>query len=195
MTAYSIEHLMNQLNTGHAPEYLHFWGHRKGRSGHADKSCLSQWFEAPFVADGVTYQTAEQYMMAGKASLFNDVVALEKIRNCASPAIAKKLGRGVVGYVDSTWLAHRSQIVVAANLAKFSQHKTLADFLLGTKDAVILEASPVDKIWGIGMAADHPDTHNPAKWQGLNLLGFALMEVRDLLRSGSAAIVSKSGLR
>jgi ribA/ribD-fused uncharacterized protein len=182
MTPYSTTQLITQIDAGYAPEYLHFWGHRKGKAAHADKSCLSQWYPAHFILNGVTYRTAEQYMMASKARLFNDEVALEKILICTTPAIAKKLGREVKGYVDSVWLAQRSQIVVAGNLAKFSHDAVLAAFLLSTKDCVIVEASPVDKIWGIGMAADHADSRSPARWKGLNLLGFALMEVRDKLR-------------
>lgn len=182
MTTYSIAQLTSKLESGYLPEYLHFWGHCKSKGEYADKSCLSQWYPSNFVLDGVTYRTAEQYMMAAKARLFDDPVALDKILNCATPAIAKKLGRGVKGHTDSVWLAQRSQIVVAGNLAKFSQDPAFAAFLLSTKDAVIVEASPVDKIWGIGMAYDHPDSNTPSKWQGLNLLGFALMEVRDDLR-------------
>ena len=77
---------------------------------------------------------------------------------------------------------HKVEIVTAGNLHKFGQHKELAKFLLSTSDRVLVEASPVDAIWGIGLAADSPDADNPARWQGPNLLGFALMEVRDQLR-------------
>jgi ribA/ribD-fused uncharacterized protein len=72
--------------------------------------------------------------------------------------------------------------VVQGNYLKFSQHKALEQFLLQTHDRVLVEASPVDPVWGIGLAEDHPDVLHPSKWKGTNLLGFALMEVRDQLK-------------
>ena len=121
-------------------------------------------------------------MMAKKAELFKDDEVLEKIIQCNSPAEAKKLGREVKNYDDKLWLENRYEIVKQGNFYKFSQNLDLKNFLLNTKDRVLVEASPVDPIWGIGMAEDHKDVLNPEKWKGLNLLGFALMEVRDELR-------------
>jgi ribA/ribD-fused uncharacterized protein len=72
--------------------------------------------------------------------------------------------------------------VVEGNLHKFSQDENLKEFLLNTNERILVEASPMDKIWGIGLAADHPNIENPILWKGENLLGFALMEVRDELR-------------
>jgi len=92
------------------------------------------------------------------------------------------LGRQVKNYDDKLWLANRYEIVKQGNYHKFSQNKDLKTFLINTKDRVLVEASPVDPIWGIGMATDHKDVSNPEKWKGLNLLGFALMEVRDELK-------------
>ncbi len=121
-------------------------------------------------------------MMAKKAELFGDQEILAKILKCKSPAEAKKLGREVKNYVDTVWLENRYEIVKQGNFHKFSQNPDLKTFLLNTKDRVIVEASPVDSIWGIGMAEDHKDILKPKAWKGLNLLGFALMEVRDELR-------------
>ena len=120
-------------------------------------------------------------MMAKKAVLFNDTASANKIIVCQSPAEAKKLGREVTGYDDDLWLANRYNIVKQGNYLKFSQHKALKTFLLQTGERVLVEASPVDGIWCIGMAADNPDAMYPDKWYGLNLLGFVLMEVRDML--------------
>ncbi|MDJ0633261.1 MAG: NADAR family protein [Xenococcaceae cyanobacterium MO_188.B29] len=78
-------------------------------------------------------------------------------------------------------LEYRSPIVVKGNLAKFSQKEALKEFLLNTKERILVEASPRDRIWGIGLGQNNPDAANPYQWQGLNLLGFALMEVRDIL--------------
>ena len=86
-----------------------------------------------------------------------------------------------MGYDDARWVAHRFDAVVRGNQAKFSQAKRLREFLAATAPRVLVEASPVDAIWGIGMAADDPRATDPRQWAGLNLLGFALMAVRDRL--------------
>lgn len=122
-------------------------------------------------------------MMAKKAELFGDDEMANRIIACPSPAEAKKLGREVKGYVDELWLNNRFQIVCEGNYHKFSQNNNLKDFIVKTGSRILVEASPVDSIWGIGMDANHPDAGNPEKWQGLNLLGFALMEVRDKLNN------------
>ncbi|CAD0001094.1 NADAR family protein [Flavobacterium chungangense] len=167
-----------------APEskFLFFWGHQPNKDGKITKNCFSQWWLNSFKVEKVTYKTAEHWMMAKKAELFQDQEILEKILNINSPAEAKKLGREVRNYDDKIWLENRYEIVKAGNFHKFSQNADLKTFLLNTKERVLVEASPVDSIWGIGMAGDHKDVMNPEKWKGLNLLGFALMEVRDELR-------------
>ncbi|MCV9932010.1 NADAR family protein [Flavobacterium sp. LS1R47] len=176
---YSIEKLIveNQDN-----KYLFFWGHQPNKDGSISKTCFSQWWLSSFEVDNVTYKTAEHWMMAKKAELFNDKEVLAKIIKANSPAEVKKLGREVKNYDDAVWLANRYEIVKQGNYHKFSQNKDLKEFLINTKDRVLVEASPVDPIWGIGMASDHKDALNPEKWRGLNLLGFALMEVRDELK-------------
>lgn len=174
------EQLIDHIRHGNRAKYVFFWGHQKPASG-VSKTCFSQWYESPFVVDGVTYLTAEHYMMAEKARLFGDEQTRAKIVASTNPADAKKLGREVAGFDDRRWTERRFDIVVAANLEKFRQNPDLKSFLLGTGDRVLVEASPVDKIWGIGLAADDPNAENPAAWNGLNLLGFALMQVRDLL--------------
>jgi ribA/ribD-fused uncharacterized protein len=163
-------------------KFLFFWGHQPSKDGSITKTCFSQWWISSFIVDGITYKTAEHWMMAKKAELFNDNEILEKIIQANSPAEVKKLGREVRNYNDALWLANRYEIVKQGNFYKFSQNSNLKAFLLNTKERVLAEASPVDAIWGIGMAGDHKDIHNPEKWRGLNLLGFALMEVRDELK-------------
>jgi len=166
-----------------APEskFLLFWGHQPNKDGSISKTCFSQWWLSSFEVDKVIYKTAEHWMMAKKAELFKDDEVLKKILLAKSPAEAKKLGREVKNYNETLWLAARFEIVKEGNFYKFSQNPELKTFLLNTNDRVIVEASPVDAIWGIGMASDHTDALNPKKWKGLNLLGFALMEVRDEL--------------
>jgi len=167
---------------GTSPSFLFFWGHRVAKDGAISKSCFSQWYEAPFKAAGGRYLTAEHFMMASKASLFGDESTRTQILRAPTPKEAKKLGRHVANFDEAVWERERFAIVVAANEAKFSQNPALRTFLLGTGDKVLVEASPLDRIWGIGLAADHPNAAHPARWQGLNLLGFALMEVRERLK-------------
>ena len=181
----SCTELCDYINRGGQAKYLYFWGHRPPRDGDVSKACFSQWFEAAFEIDGVCYPTAEHYMMAEKARLFEDLDALARILAAPNPGAAKAAGREVRDFDDNKWIERRWEIVVAANLAKFNQNKLLGDFLVQTGDRVLVEASPVDRIWGIGLAADEPAAENPNTWNGLNLLGFALMQVRALLRDGS----------
>ena len=91
------------------------------------------------------------------------------------------LGRKVKNFDEKKWNETKYSIVFAGNLLKFSQDENLKDFLLSTKNDIIVEASPYDKIWGMGMSADDEFVENPTRWKGENLLGFALMEVRDEL--------------
>ena len=145
------------------------------------KSCFSQWFPSKFELDGIKYPTAEHYMMGSKARLFNDIDAEQSILKAKHPKDTQRIGRGVKGFDENVWNQNRFDIVVQGNLAKFSQNEPFKEFLLNTKTKTIVEASPDDRIWGIGLAADNPDSKNPRRWAGLNLLGFALIEVRELL--------------
>lgn len=169
-------------NIGTTVKFLFFWGHQPAKDGAITKTCFSQWWESPFVVEGITYSTAEHWMMAQKAILFKDDAVFNKILKSKSAAEAKKLGREVRNYNDEVWLANRYEIVRQGNFYKFSQNPDLKEFLINTNERVLVEASSVDAIWGVGMASDHKDISNPEKWRGLNLLGFALMEVRDELK-------------
>ncbi|MFI6517274.1 NADAR family protein [Spirillospora sp. NPDC050679] len=158
------------------PEFVLFWGgkRRKGR--------LSQWWPSPFLLDGVRYPTAEHYMMAEKARLFGDEANLAQVLAADSPGKAKALGRQVRGFDEPTWAEHRYDIVVRGSVAKFGQSDELRGYLLSTGDKILVEASPLDAIWGIGLAEDRPEALTPSRWRGENLLGFALMDARDALR-------------
>lgn len=173
--------LVDYVNYGNQVKYLFFWGHQKPVEG-VSKTCFSQWYDSPFERDGYHFMTAEHYMMYGKAQLFEDKEAAKKLLKATNPGAAKAIGREVNGFDQQVWEAHRFEIVVAGNVAKFNAHPELKAFLLGTGDRVLVEASPMDRIWGIGLAQDHPDCNNPNNWKGENLLGFALMEVREKLR-------------
>lgn len=115
------------------------------------KSCFSQWFPCQFEENGIVYKTAEQYMMAHKAKLFDDNEILEKILKSETPNEAKSLGRKVKNFDSEVWDEHKYEILKQANILKFSQNQELKDFLLSTYDKILVEASPYDTIWGIGM--------------------------------------------
>ena len=172
--------LINFVNYGNKVKYIFFWGHQE-KVGQVTKSCFSQWYDSKFEEDGKEFITAEHYMMYHKAKLFGDYKASEKVLTATNPGEAKAVGREVLGFVQELWNEKRFEIVVNANLAKFSQNSELKEFLLNTGNRALVEASPLDKIWGIGLAQDNPAAENPNRWKGLNLLGFALMEVRDRL--------------
>jgi ribA/ribD-fused uncharacterized protein len=184
---YDLDWLIATVEKKERVKFLFFWGHQKSKSGELTAACFSQWWGSPFLVDNVRYNTTEHWMMAQKALLFNDLDIYQQVLLAKSPAEAKALGRQVSRFEDATWNNHRWEIVVRGNLAKFQQHEDLRAFLLHTKERVLVEASPVDRIWGIGLAADNERAENPKQWQGLNLLGFALMEVRDLLHTAATS--------
>jgi hypothetical protein len=163
-------------------KYLFFWGHRPQRDGSVGSGCLSQWWPAEFTVDGVLFRTAEHYMMWRKATLFGDRPMAERILAARHPRDAKMLGRGVAGFDDRKWAAERFEIVVTGSVAKFGRHPSLREWLVGTGERVLVEASPTDRVWGIGLAASDERAADPARWRGLNLLGFALMQAREQLQ-------------
>ncbi|MFI8826426.1 NADAR family protein [Streptomyces sp. NPDC053431] len=177
-----LEELKQQVRAGKRVKWLHFWGHRPHPDGRLSASCLSQWWPSPFVVEGVRYATAEHWMMAEKARLFGDAEAEAAALSARSPAAAKAAGRLVRGFDEGRWTERRYDVVVAGSVHKFASDDALRGYLLGTGSRVLVEASPVDRIWGIGLAADAPEARDPDRWRGLNLLGFALMEARKRLR-------------
>lgn len=118
-------------------------------------------------------------MMAEKAALFRDSEVREKILQAPNPSAVKALGRKIRNFDEAAWVANRFPIVVRGNTAKFEQNPNLGEFLRNTGASVLVEASPVDRIWGIGLAQNDEKANNPNLWEGLNLLGFALMQVRE----------------
>lgn len=181
---YSLDSLQKDFQKGKRIKYLFFWGHQPSKDGSIIKTCLSQWWKADFTIDTDTYCCMEQYMMAEKARLFKDNEALGKIMKSNHPKQMKDLGRKVKNFDEDLWIKKRYSIILNGNYAKFIQNEDLREFLIKTKDRVLVEASPYDKIWGIGMAVDDQNIENPLFWKGSNLLGFALMEVRDELIGG-----------
>jgi len=160
--------------------HVFFW--RPPSQDPSPQACLSQWAASPFEVDGQRYPTAEHWMMAEKARLFGDAEIEARVLAAAHPKSVKALGRKVRGFDDATWCEARQQIVLEGSLHKFRQNPALLEFLLSTRDATLVEASPYDRIWGIGLRADQPAARDPSRWRGLNLLGLALMEARTQLR-------------
>ena len=180
---YNIIWLKTQYDQNQRLKYLPFWGHQPRHDKRITESCFSQWWdEHPFEIDGVQYPTSEHWMMAVKARMFHDATALKAIMNCESPGEAKKLGRGILNFNPKVWDDHKFEVVVKGNFHKFSQHSALKAFLVGTGSRVIIEASPYDAVWGVGMSKDDKNIENPHLWRGENLLGFALMVVRDQVK-------------
>ena len=171
-----LAEVVRAATAGPRPEFLFFW-----KETALDPGCLSQFWPAPFVVDGVTYPAAEYWMMAEKARLFVDPATLETVMRAPTPPAAKAAGRTVRGFSEDRWAAARYEVVVAGNLAKFSQNEALARYLASTGSRVLVESSPFDRVWGIGLAGDDPRAADPSRWRGRNLLGFALMEVRERL--------------
>lgn len=185
LPGHNLDSLRAAVAGGARFDFLFFWGHTT-RGNEVRQECLSQWYKSPFAVDGVRFETAEQYMMYRKALLFGDDETAQRVLRSNTPADAKALGRLVRGFDEAMWEGHRMEIVIAGNVAKFSQAAHLRSFLLSTQDQILVEASPVDRIWGIGLAADHRDAQDPSRWLGPNLLGFALMDVRQNLRDRSS---------
>lgn len=174
--------MIERFNKGEHLDYVFFWGHHKPKDNRVTKSCFSQWYDCRFTVDGVEYCTAEQFMMAQKAVLFGDEKVKAEIMAADNPKEYKALGRKISGFKQEIWDKNCCDIVIRGNVAKFSQNNELREFLLNTGTRVLVEASPYDKIWGIGMGADDTRCENPSLWNGTNFLGFCLMEARDIIR-------------
>ena len=176
---YNLQWLTDKFDSGEALKFLFFWGHSNKQNSETGPACFSQWFELPFIVDNVMYKTAEHWMMANKALLFEDIDTYEKIIKANTPGEAKDLGRRVIGFDDQIWNVNRMKIVISGNIHKFNQNTNYLTFLINTNSRILVEASPIDTIWGIGLAKDAEHIDNPYFWRGENLLGFALMAVRD----------------
>lgn len=192
-----MEHLLRIEN----PKLLHFWGHTQ-TVGSQGQEVFSQWFPSNFTDGTYNYVNAEQYMMAMKAQLFNDNEILVQILSATSPKTMKALGRKIKNFDPNIWNQHKYDIVLRGTYLKFIQNPHLMEILLAHYrnngdniwKNVFVEASPYDKIWGIGMDKNNPDANCPAKWKGENLLGFALTEIAELFYNSNIKKHINSGV-
>lgn len=157
-------------------KYCYFWLNK------GNKAFLSQWYDSEFKVDGVTYSNAEQYMMAQKALTFNDKIIYNKILHTIDPKEIKALGRKVKNFNESVWDSEKRDVVYKGTYAKFSQNEDLKKKLIATGDDILVEASPYDTIWGIGLKESDPLARKRETWKGQNLLGDILVEVREKLK-------------
>lgn len=178
---YNREGITERVEAGENVKYVFFCGHTS-KNGQISKACLSQWYNSPFEVNGIKYKTTEHWMMAYKAELFGDLEIRDKIIESNNPGEVKDLGRQIRGFDEIEWNKNKFYIVLCGNYHKFNQNPDLKEYLINTKERIIVEASPVDKVWGIGLAQNDPNAEMPSLWEGPNLLGFALMETRDLLQ-------------
>lgn len=189
---YTLEEL-RRLHILHVDiNYIFFWGHQPAKDGEINKSCLSQWWPCLFEVNNIKYHNAEQYMMAEKARLFGDDRIRDLILRSKDPGQIKSLGRRVKGFQEDIWAENCFEIVKKANYEKFKQNEALKYYLIQTNNRILVEASPFDKIWGIGLSVTDERILNPLYWEGKNLLGFALMEVREELCGGDCPRTRKS---
>lgn len=144
---------------------------------------LSNWYMSPFTADGIRFSSMEQFMMYRKAVAFGDRDRAAQILDTEDVGRIKELGRLVSGYDDNYWNGIRQIVVYEGLYAKFSQNEELKRLLQATGRAVLAECAVKDRIWGIGLSIDDPDRLDRRKWKGQNLLGYALMMVREKLRA------------
>lgn len=163
-------------------QVIAFWGHRQSKSGCISKSCFSQWWMSEFYYSSSKFICSEQFMMAMKARIFNDHDNYQLIMQSSDPNEMKSIGRKVANYNQAIWDEMKYDIVFRANYEKFIQNENIKEYLLSTEDKVIIEASPVDKVWGVGLAESDERILKPELWLGENILGFAIMHVRNEIR-------------
>lgn len=146
---------------------------------------FSQWHPSKFIIDGVEFCTCEQYMMLKKALMFGDFESAKKVMATSNPKDQKQIGREIKSFNDKIWVKYCKKIVYDANMAKFIQNPDLLKKLMDTGESILVEASPYDKRWGIGLGAENPFAQDRSTWQGLNWLGIIITFVRDDIKRSS----------
>ena len=142
---------------------------------------LSNWYMSDFIADDIKFTSMEQYMMYKKAQLFNDTEIMQEILSTDNVGKIKMLGRSVKNYDEVMWNGVRQIVVYEGLYAKFNQNESLRKKLLATENDILAECAVSDCIWGIGLAMNDEKRLSTEEWRGQNLLGFAIMQVREKL--------------
>jgi ribA/ribD-fused uncharacterized protein len=152
-----------------------------------NSSPFSQFHPAKFTVNDIEYSCAEQYMMHQKAVLFHDPEIAAEILQATEPKVIKALGRKVRNFNQDVWEQNCRKIVHDGNYAKFSQNESLRSALFATEGTTLVEASPFDTIWGVGLSDSDPAIRDRQTWKGENRLGQILTEVRDRLLAEARA--------
>jgi len=180
---FNVEDLKQACSRGEKFTYLLFYGHTMLSTDSDMRPCLSQWWPCRFTLGDYKFSSAEQCMMLAKAFLFKDYQSANLILETNDPKRARDLGRNIANFDSVLWDQYKFGYIVQGNYAKFSQNKDLCDYLLSTGNSILVEASPRDAIWGIGMSSSSAFATDPLKWRGQNLLGFAVTKVREMLKA------------
>lgn len=172
---HAVQHAL--LYQSRNAEFITFYGHTSDNNV-VGKECLSQFYPANFKDKwGHSFTSAEQYMMYRKAMLFGDLEIADRILQTHEPHKVKKLGRQVSNFNQLEWDQNKVAIVKQGNAYKFAQNENLQQYLMSTQGALLVEAAKNDRIWGVGCS--HARAKLPHQWEGLNLLGFILTDLRD----------------
>ena len=146
---------------------------------------LSNWYTSPFDLDGMHFSSVEQYIMYRKCMIFGDETSAKAVLATEDTAAQQAIGRKAAGYIGSVWAGMRQMVVLRGLMAKFSQNEDLKQKLLDTGDAYFVECAGSDKIWACGIRLNDDKRFDASNWTGDNILGFALMEVREMLREAA----------
>ena len=145
---------------------------------------LSNWYPSPFDLDGKHFSSVEQYIMYRKCMIFGDEKSAKAILATEDTAKQQAIGRNAAGYNSHVWTGLRQMVVFRGLMAKFRQNEDLKEKLLDTGDAYLVECAGSDKIWACVVRLNDAKRFDVANWTGDNILGFALMEVRQKLSEG-----------
>lgn len=140
---------------------------------------FSQWYPSRFTVDEITFTHAEQYMMYRKAKMFGDTEIMQQILASSNPKEQKALGRKVKNFDANAWEKEAKNIVYTGNYHKFTDNPVLLRMLMSTKGTTLVEASPYDKIWGIGLSEEDAKKTPSSQWPGKNWLGEVLTTLRN----------------
>ena len=144
---------------------------------------LSNWYKSPFVLDGTRFTSSEQYIMYRKCLLFGDSVSAMAVLATDDVAKQQAIGRKATGYNEHVWAGSRQIVAYRGLMAKFGQNEELRKQLLATEDAVLVECAASDRVWACGIRLNDPKRFDASNWTGENILGFALMEVRENMKN------------